>query len=355
MDTSSDTVVVNQSGANVFVVKTASQQEVSSHVISPDRYEGPCVTSTGVTPITEGMNVAAIHLGYIYLQKASGELCLEQLHTHHHLLLARQATANAAAAAAAAAPCYLQCMRMYRIHDVWTMMLRINHRYILGSYAMSCLHLFDIDLAVRAYRLLGYIAMVKLLQHLENCFDKNLLSGYIALIHTDKDKVQRFFFNSANPTATMNMRCDAMRWKQALGLASVARLYVDKNDMPTALRLVLESHSSEPAMLLSTHCVKAGLFTEAIYCLIVARCFKAAFELVQEHNCIDVLVDVLATANREAKAKVTQDEEEKRRGERAQQRKKEREERRKGWDSSVLQGQGGGEGRERRVRLALCV
>jgi hypothetical protein len=91
-------------------------------------------------------------------------------------------------------------------------------RFCLQRFATMALSMLEISFTVRAYRLLGNIAMVQFLTRLENCDDKNLLSGYLALTNGDKDSAQRFFLSSSNPIAALEMRCNSMDWEQALSL-----------------------------------------------------------------------------------------------------------------------------------------
>ncbi|KAH7831064.1 putative WD repeat-containing protein 19 [Monocercomonoides exilis] len=483
-----ETVLWDQSDAGVFVVKTASRQEVTTIVCSPDMFGGARVVSAGVTTVPPYMNVVAIHSGYIHFQSPSGELFRTQLQSHNHLILAASAASASEISHDVALRCFEQCMALFRLKDAWSVLLKMHDRQAMERFAQVALHLFDIPYATRAYRILGDVSMVCFLLRLSNCDDKNLLSGYIALLHGDTDQAQRFFLNSTNPVAALDMRCDTLQWEQALQLArqlaperipfisaeyaqqlevrgdftkasqlykngltgganpthdalcrggiartairtgevrkgvemavslgssgiclecagilesmkltddaaflfekggmiekavelylstrnlravqplmkqiktprlhlrfgremenerryeeavaaylvagdlgSVARLYIATNNLPAAFDLVRNSRSAEAARLLSAHCIKEEMFGEAIEFLVVAKCFREATDVANEHNCMDSLVEALIHADedfiarREEKKKEEEEAKEKRREEKEKRRRK---------------------------------
>ena len=212
-----DTILWDQSELLTFTARIVGQQAVATLVCSPDLYGGAVVSAVGVTPIPLFMHVVGVHGGYVYFQSPAGELFRTQLETHRHLSLVSSA---APCARETALKCFHQCLSLYRLKDAWTVLLRLDDAALVDVFAQHALRMFDIEYAVAAFRLAGNAACVGFYERLLNCDDKNLLSGYIALMAGEKDRAQRFFLRSSAPVAALEMRCDAMEWEAALGLAA---------------------------------------------------------------------------------------------------------------------------------------
>ncbi|KAA6377983.1 MAG: putative Wdr19 protein [Streblomastix strix] len=89
-------------------------------------------------------------------------------------------------------------------------------------------------------------------------------------------------------------------------ILSVARLYININDLGLAFILVRESKSAEAALVVSRFCQQQNKFEEAIQFLVVARCFKEGYDLANTQRLMDRYVDSLIRTDDEAASAIAQ-------------------------------------------------
>ncbi|KAA6374272.1 MAG: hypothetical protein EZS28_030201 [Streblomastix strix] len=71
-------------------------------------------------------------------------------------------------------------------------------------------------------------------------------------------------------------------------ILSVARLYININELGLAFIFVRESKSAEAALVVSRFCQQQSIFEEMIEFLVVARCFKEGYDLANTQRLIDL-------------------------------------------------------------------
>ncbi|KAA6334562.1 MAG: hypothetical protein EZS28_053054, partial [Streblomastix strix] len=89
-------------------------------------------------------------------------------------------------------------------------------------------------------------------------------------------------------------------------ILSVARLYININDLGSAFILVRENKSAEAALVVSRFCQQQSKFEEAIEFLVVARCFKEGYDLANTQRLMDRYVDSLIRTDDEAASAIAQ-------------------------------------------------
>jgi len=77
----------------------------------------------------------------------------------------------------------------------------------------------DLQMAIRAYRMVGDAGTVLALQKLESVEDRLVLAGHIALLRGYPEKAQEFFIRSPQPILALEMRMDLLHWDDSLTLA----------------------------------------------------------------------------------------------------------------------------------------
>jgi hypothetical protein len=90
----------------------------------------------------------------------------------------------------------------------------------LTQLSKAALHQLDVELAARAFRLLGDAGIVAALERLRYVEDRALLAGHVCLLRGDVARAQDLFLQSSNPLAALDMRCDLLHWDDALALAA---------------------------------------------------------------------------------------------------------------------------------------
>ncbi|KAA6390119.1 MAG: putative flagellar associated protein [Streblomastix strix] len=89
-------------------------------------------------------------------------------------------------------------------------------------------------------------------------------------------------------------------------ILSVARLYININDLGSAFILVRESKSAEAALVVSRFCQQQSKFEKVIEFLVVARCFKEGYDLANTQRLIDRYVDSHIRTDDEAASAIAQ-------------------------------------------------
>lgn len=168
----------------------------------------------------------------------------------------------------------------------------------------ECLKHLEIELAIRVYKKLENISMVRSLKSLSEIEDIKLLCGYISLMLGEFDRAQSWFLLSSNPHSALEMRRDLLQWEQALDLAKkmapeqislISREYAQQlefiGNYAEAL-LHYEKGLQENLSEEHTYLCKAGIARCSLHCNNLRHGLSIAFELdakTLQKECADIM------------------------------------------------------------------
>lgn len=219
---------------------------------------GPTVTQLGaleiqpngdmvVDPLATALPAGAIPLalagGTVTLHSGSGGGAISTLVLATHVALAPAAAVMAvpgaggpaAAAAGASAPfagggadadaagrlraAFGQCVALLRLREAWELAVRLDDRSVWMALSGKAMEVLELELAQRAYRLVGDAAMVASLDRIMALDDRQAVAANVALLFGDLPLAQELFLASSTPLAALDMRKDLRQWDVALRLA----------------------------------------------------------------------------------------------------------------------------------------
>eukprot|EP01065_Artemidia_motanka_P034939 TRINITY_DN4291_c0_g1_i2.p1 TRINITY_DN4291_c0_g1~~TRINITY_DN4291_c0_g1_i2.p1 ORF type:complete len:1462 (+),score=461.23 TRINITY_DN4291_c0_g1_i2:98-4483(+) len=161
-----------------------------------------------------GLKPVLVHNGSMACQMPSGSLATIVLATHHHITQGLRLTTPEQVYHA-----FYNNLALHRLDEAWKFATQLNQAecwYALGDKA---LHLLDIDMAIRVYRMVNQPSMVLALDKLRYINEKSLLLGHVAMLFKNFDEAQQHFTRSSCPVLALEMRRDLMHWNAALELS----------------------------------------------------------------------------------------------------------------------------------------
>eukprot|EP01062_Namystynia_karyoxenos_P004675 TRINITY_DN11665_c0_g1_i1.p1 TRINITY_DN11665_c0_g1~~TRINITY_DN11665_c0_g1_i1.p1 ORF type:complete len:1497 (+),score=635.62 TRINITY_DN11665_c0_g1_i1:130-4491(+) len=167
-----------------------------------------------VTEKPFGFMPVLVHNGSMVCQMPSGSLATIVLATHHHITQGTRISTPDQVLQS-----FHNNLALHRLDDAWKVAVQLNQPdcwYALGDKA---LHLLDIDMAIRVYRMVDQPSMVIALDKLRYVNEKALLLGHVAMLFKNFDEAQRHLLKSSCPALALDMRRDLMHWSAALELA----------------------------------------------------------------------------------------------------------------------------------------
>ncbi|XP_066602951.1 WD repeat-containing protein 19 [Prorops nasuta] len=110
----------------------------------------------------------------------------------------------------------IQCRRYQMALSTCEKLNSREHWVKLGESAIANL---NVDFAIRIYRRIEDVAMVRSLKLMENTDELALLCGHACILLGNYNRAEEFFLQSTEPVEALYLRRDLMQWEQALHLA----------------------------------------------------------------------------------------------------------------------------------------
>lgn len=110
-------------------------------------------------------------------------------------------------------------LSLHRFYAAWQTCELLKSEIFWRKLAIEAMKHLELDIAIRAFKLLEDVSMVWSLNSLNGVEDYKLLCGYISMFLNDSDQAQEWFLESSYPVAALEMRRDLLQWDQALQLA----------------------------------------------------------------------------------------------------------------------------------------
>jgi WD repeat-containing protein 19 len=198
---------------HVLVVFDA--EKLYTYVYCRDTVEGPLCQMIGATRIPFGQHPLMLCAGEVSCQTLTGKMSILRLATHTYQdeqeMDERELKSS-----------FDKCVALKRFKDAWSLAGAIDEVECWRALGMAALYHLDVELALRAFRMIQDIPMAFSLQKALTIEDRNELAGYIRMVKGDYDLAQDLFMRSSNPLAALEMQCDLRHWEQALQLAKAA-------------------------------------------------------------------------------------------------------------------------------------
>lgn len=245
-------------GQDRYVFAAFGERAAATYLYCGVSMTGPTVTQLGmleiqangdmvVDPVATAVPPGAIPLalsgGTVTLHSGSGGGAISTLVLATHSALAPAAAVMAvpgaggpaAAAAGASAPfagggadadaagrlraAFGQCVALLRLREAWELAVRLDDRSVWMALSGKAMEVMELELAQRAYRLVGDAAMVASLDRIMALDDRQAVAANVALLFGDLPLAQELFLSSSTPLAALDMRKDLRQWDVALRLA----------------------------------------------------------------------------------------------------------------------------------------
>eukprot|EP01063_Lacrimia_lanifica_P024004 TRINITY_DN3196_c0_g1_i1.p1 TRINITY_DN3196_c0_g1~~TRINITY_DN3196_c0_g1_i1.p1 ORF type:complete len:1447 (+),score=641.41 TRINITY_DN3196_c0_g1_i1:187-4527(+) len=114
---------------------------------------------------------------------------------------------------------FFNLLNMNKLEAAWEFAKQINDREIWYALGDKALHLLDVNMAMRVYRMVNQPAMVMALDPLRHVNEKAMLLGHVAMLFKNFNEAQNHFMRSSDPKLALSMRRDLMDWNAALELS----------------------------------------------------------------------------------------------------------------------------------------
>eukprot|EP01064_Diplonema_japonicum_P002002 TRINITY_DN11304_c0_g1_i1.p1 TRINITY_DN11304_c0_g1~~TRINITY_DN11304_c0_g1_i1.p1 ORF type:complete len:1431 (+),score=452.89 TRINITY_DN11304_c0_g1_i1:1321-5613(+) len=182
---------------------------------------GPVCTSLPGKPVTDEVKVTdkpahftpiLVHNGGAVCQMGNGTMPIVSLNTHVNATVSNRVVGDQVQQA------FHNCLSLNRLDAAWSYAQRLSTQdcWYLADRA---LHLLDIPMAIRVYRMVQQPAMVLALDKLLHVSEKTLLLGHVAMLFKNFNEAQNHFMKSSNPKLALEMRRNLMHWNEALELS----------------------------------------------------------------------------------------------------------------------------------------
>ena len=203
----------------------ADSKHLTSYVYAPNsrwgakcgpvcKYQGKTLTDEiRTTDKPFGFVPILVHNGGVICQMPSGTMPVIQLVTHQNISLNHRLSGDQVFNA------FYTNLSLHKLDVAWQFAQQLNLNecwYALGDKA---LHLLDVELAIRVYRVVQQPAMVIALDQLLHVNEKSLLLGHVAMLFKNFNEAQNHFMKSSCPILALEMRRDLMHWNEALELS----------------------------------------------------------------------------------------------------------------------------------------
>eukprot|EP00388_Colpodella_angusta_P039678 GDKK01048050.1.p1 GENE.GDKK01048050.1~~GDKK01048050.1.p1 ORF type:complete len:833 (+),score=157.68 GDKK01048050.1:185-2500(+) len=158
------------------------------------------------TAVPTGFHAIGAYRGSVSCQMPSGTLAAVSLDTHRCLYTTNKLDTDG----------FLNNLALNRLTQAANLVISQEQ---LKALAKKALTLLDIEMAIRAYRLLNQPTIVLCLEKIRHIKEKNILLGHVSMMAGNFDVAQTFFARSSRPILALEMRRDLLQWDHALGLA----------------------------------------------------------------------------------------------------------------------------------------
>lgn len=159
-----------------------------------------------LTAVPSGFHAIGAYRGAVSCQMPTGTLAAVSLDTHRSLYSTSKSDGDG----------FLSNLALNRLTQAANL---VTSQDQLKALANKALTLLDIEMAIRAYRLLNQPTVVLCLEKIRHIKEKNILLGHVSMMAGNFDVAQNFFARSSRPILALEMRRDLLQWDHALSLA----------------------------------------------------------------------------------------------------------------------------------------
>ncbi|XP_046853283.1 WD repeat-containing protein 19-like [Xenia sp. Carnegie-2017] len=189
------------------------EEKIYTYAFYRETLQGPRCRLVDTTKLPYAHYPLVLYNGELTCQTQSGKTLNIRLRSHSFLDKPQDVPVEELLASCK------QCLALLRFHEAWAISQVIDNQDTWLELGRRALENLNIEVAIRVFQKLENVGIVVSLNEIKEIEDKNLLSGYVAMLMENYDLAQELFMASTNPLAALEMRRDLLNWDQALELA----------------------------------------------------------------------------------------------------------------------------------------